>query len=306
MAAEELVVQNVDTGLISPDPNQPRKVFDQDGLWELADSIGSEGLLQPITVRSIGNDVAETPYIIIAGERRWQAVRLLDWPTIPAIVRDDLTDAGAVMLQLIENIVRRDLNPIEEAEAYERMLADGSTVQELSKAVGRSGSEISKHVQMLNAREDILDLTAKGHVKPTLCHRISRLSLMGQAKFVKLMNEKGLEFWECMKVCETIYAEENQLDMFPDMPKVSEKQRKAVRSFNEVFDKICKALDQMNRMEQDDPAAFRAALRAEGTAVEQKVFYAGKELHRFGNKIQDLRIDDMVSESDAGRTAPLL
>ncbi len=99
-----------------PDLEQPRKTFDEEALQELARSMDSNGLLQPITVRPDEDD-----FILIAGERRWRAACLLGWETIPAIVRSDVTLGEAAKLQLLENIVRRDLNRVEEARAFQKI-----------------------------------------------------------------------------------------------------------------------------------------------------------------------------------------
>jgi len=129
---------------------QPRTVFDGDRIEELAVTIEEHGLLQPIVVRKQG-----TGYEIIAGERRYRAVRSLGWETIPAIVKE-MTDETTASLALIENLQREDLTPIEEAEAYERLLALQDITQEvLARKLGRSQSTIANKLRLLRLPNDV-------------------------------------------------------------------------------------------------------------------------------------------------------
>ena len=113
---EATAYQAIELRRVRPDPDQPRRRFDEAALRELAQSMASNGLLQPVTVRPDEDD-----FILIAGERRWRSACLLGWETIPAIVHSDVTLGEAAKLQLLENIVRRNLNPVEEARALQRM-----------------------------------------------------------------------------------------------------------------------------------------------------------------------------------------
>lgn len=130
---------------LSANPFQPRAEFDPDKLKELADSIRLHGVLQPIVVRRFGED-----YQIIAGERRWRAAQLVGLTAIPAVVRE-LDDAGMIQVALIENLQREDLNPIEEAAAYRKLMDEFDMTQEqLSAALGKSRSAIANAVRLLN------------------------------------------------------------------------------------------------------------------------------------------------------------
>ncbi len=126
-------IEEIDTNLICPNPNQPRKIFEQDKLDELTESIKKYGIIQPIIVRKDGDF-----YAIIAGERRWRACKNADIKSIPCIVRD-IENKNASEIALIENIQREDLNPIDEANAYEFVMQHyGITQEEVSNIVGKS------------------------------------------------------------------------------------------------------------------------------------------------------------------------
>ncbi|MFM9889223.1 MAG: ParB/RepB/Spo0J family partition protein [Rickettsiales bacterium] len=130
---------------------QPRRHFSEENLSELADSIEKHGIMQPIVVRA----VADGKYEIIAGERRWRAAKLAELKTVPVIIRD-VGDADALELALIENIQRADLNPLEEAEGYQRLMAEFKHTQEsLSKVVGKSRSHIANLLRLLKLPDGV-------------------------------------------------------------------------------------------------------------------------------------------------------
>jgi len=135
---------------LSPNPFQPRRSFTEEGLEQLADSIRHHGILQPIVVRPSGDG-----YQLIAGERRWRAAQIAGLQRIPAVVRE-LDDPSMVQVALIENLQREDLNPIEEASAYRRLMDEFNMTQEqLSSTIGRSRPAIANAVRLLNLPTEI-------------------------------------------------------------------------------------------------------------------------------------------------------
>jgi len=148
----------VPVSAIVPNPKQPRQVFDEDALAELKASIQEVGVLQPIVVRDLGAD----KYELVMGERRWRAAQAVGRDTIPAIVRDTRDDA---MLRdaLIENIHRVDLNPLEEAAAYQQLLEEfGATHEELGRRIGRSRPQITNTIRLLNLPAPVQRRVAAG------------------------------------------------------------------------------------------------------------------------------------------------
>ena len=131
---------------IKNDNNQPRKAFDSDKIAELTESIKTHGIIQPLILRKSDNDC----YIIVAGERRWRAAKMAGLNEVPAIIMD-LSEKDVLEISLIENIQRQDLNPIEEAIAYKKLLNEFKLTQEdLSKRIGKSRTAITNTMRLLN------------------------------------------------------------------------------------------------------------------------------------------------------------
>src|SRR5215218_4694986 len=146
--------------LITPNPRQPRRAFDEESLVALADSLEDRGVLQPVLVRPVPGGT----YELIAGERRWRAARLAGLDTIPAIVRPH-DDAESLELALIENMAREDLNPIEEARACALLVEElGLTREEIGRRVGRSRVAVSNLLRLLDLPDEALDLLSRGEL----------------------------------------------------------------------------------------------------------------------------------------------
>ena len=179
---------------IEPDPEQPRKHFDQDALNQLAASITENGLLQPIAVRpkKLG-----TGYIIIAGERRWRAARLAGLDEVPVLIKD-VTDEQAAALALIENLQREDLDPIEVAEG-------GLTQETAAKRLGKSRSAVANSLRLLTLPDDVRTQVrggqlSTGHAKVLL--GLPNAGLMQDA--AKEIAEKGLNVRQTEVLCKKL------------------------------------------------------------------------------------------------------
>ena len=146
---------------IEPDPDQPRKNFDEDAMAALAESIGENGLLQPIAVRAKKTGPG---YVIIAGERRWRAARMAGLDEVPVLIKE-VTDEQAAALALIENLQREDLDPIEVAEGCKKLIERyGLTQEEAAKRLGKSRSAITNAMRLLNLPENVLELLKSGFI----------------------------------------------------------------------------------------------------------------------------------------------
>lgn len=185
--------QDLDINLIKPDPEQPRKIFEDDSLSDLCNSIKATGVKQPITVRKVNNE-----YMIIAGERRYRASLLAEKTTIPAVIIEDesqLTDEALYAHQLNENLHREDLNPIEKAEfinkriEYLKKTGDENPRETVCKELGISASWLSKSLAPLKLSDDLRELVMNGKVKDyETVRKIKNLGDKKRREAIQLIN----------------------------------------------------------------------------------------------------------------------
>lgn len=181
-------VTGLDVDSIVPNPNQPRKDFEDSGLQKLAESFRQSGILQPVVVRRLDHG-----YQLIVGERRWRAAKLAGLSRIPAVVRE-ATDAQSLELALVENLLREDLNPMEEGEAYQRLLSEfGWTQEELAQRVGRDRSTIANCLRLLKLPEVIQADLRAGRL--AMGHARALLSLTSPGDQLKLREEILAHSW---------------------------------------------------------------------------------------------------------------
>ncbi len=219
MALRSLPIHN-----IVPNPDQPRKRFDTAAMTELSDSIRSVGVLEPIVVRPRPGDWNSrhwrtAAYAIVAGERRWRAAKLAGLTDIPAIVRDDLDDRSAFELSMIENVIRADMNPIEEASGYQQLLDQGLTAETISERLGKSAASIKSRLRLLALDPTICDLVAANQLDAWTAGHIAKLSRESQFKVVKAMSEGLLAKGDVNAVerlCSALAERDARVDMFED------------------------------------------------------------------------------------------
>lgn len=167
---------------------QPRRDMSPEALEELADSIKTQGVMQPIVVRPIG----EGRYEIIAGERRWRATQLAGLDSIPTIIRD-VPDETAIAMALIENIQREDLNPVEEALALQRLQQEFElTQQQVAEAVGKSRTAVTNLLRLLNLTDDVKKLLEHGDLEMGHARCLLSLDAMDQREAARTIVSKGL------------------------------------------------------------------------------------------------------------------
>lgn len=189
-------VMEVRINEVEPNSQQPRKVFDQEKLEALAQSIKDHGVVQPIIVRSEG-----THYKIVAGERRWRAAKLAELKTIPVIIKD-ITTREVMEIALIENLQREDLNPIEEAEAFQKLIDEYSmTQEEVAKTVGKSRAAVANSVRLLTLTDEIKVMISDGRL--TSGHARTLITITNAKRQNELANtivEKNLTVRESEKL----------------------------------------------------------------------------------------------------------
>jgi ParB family transcriptional regulator, chromosome partitioning protein len=168
---------------ISPNRFQPRRAFTESELAELEASIKASGLLQPVVVRARGDGKWE----LVAGERRLRAVSRLGWSEIPAVVRE-FDDRAMLTLALVENLQRADLNPLEEAEGYQRLIDEfGLTQQQVADAVGKDRTSITNLLRVLTLQPAVRQLVERGHI--TAGHARALLPIKDERRQLELANE---------------------------------------------------------------------------------------------------------------------
>jgi len=168
-AVDSEKLREIDIDRIVPNTQQPRKYFNEEALNELADSIRAHGLIQPIIVQPLPDNLFQ----LIAGERRWRAAQKAGLMKLPAVVRDSTSDAS-LEIALIENLQREDLNPIEEAQAYEKLIVEfGLTQEEVARRVGKNRVTITNMLRLLRLPPEVQqwiseDRLTTGHAKALL------------------------------------------------------------------------------------------------------------------------------------------
>ncbi len=173
-ATKKSELQKLPIEFLKPGRYQPRHDMDQEALEELASSIRSHGIIQPIIVRAIG----EKLYEIVAGERRWRAAQLAELDSVPVLVRD-IPDESAIELALIENIQRENLNPIEEANALQRLMDEFQMTQEIAAAaVGKSRTTVTNILRLLNLNPEVKVMMEHGDLD--MGHAKALLGLSGE------------------------------------------------------------------------------------------------------------------------------
>jgi len=183
---EDATIQEIDVNKISPNPLQPRKFFEEGPLRELAASIKEHGVIQPLVVSPTA-----TGFELVVGERRFRASQLAGLARVPAIIKPAMVDQTKLEVALIENIQRKDLNPIEEAQAYDRLVKTFNlTQEEVAKKVGRSRPAVANTIRLLNLPAEVQRAIIEGKI--TEGHGRALLGLVDSEKII-LMNRQILE-----------------------------------------------------------------------------------------------------------------
>ncbi|MDO8478953.1 MAG: ParB/RepB/Spo0J family partition protein [Candidatus Rokubacteria bacterium] len=197
------MVQELPIDSIVANPRQPRKAFDDKGLRDLSQSVKRSGVLQPVVVRRHGQQ-----FEIVIGERRWRAAKMAGLSHIPAVVRE-ATDAETLELALVENLLREDLNPMEEAEAYQRLLTEFAWTQdELGQRVGKDRSTVANCLRLLKLPELIQADLRAGRL--TMGHARALLSLASPAEQLKLREEILAHSWSVRATEEGVQRKQRQ------------------------------------------------------------------------------------------------
>lgn len=231
---------NLPVASIDADPDQPRKRFDKAALNELAASISSVGLLEPVIVRPVGER-----FVLIAGERRWRAAAIAGLEAIPSIIRD-VHGAEAFELSMIENVVRADMNPIEEAAGYSRLVDAGMTVETIAARLGKTEQSIRFAMNLLRLDGPISDLVATGQLGTWDAWHIARLSIEGQHRVIRAMRDGELtKAGSVHRFALAVYEQESSVAMFgeADVETRSQERIASTRDVKAELERAVKALE---------------------------------------------------------------
>ena len=204
VTTEKSAYQQLPIYKVEPNPDQPRRDFDEEELQALSDSIAEHGIIQPLTVRELNSGY----YQIIAGERRWRAARLANLSEVPVVIIE-ADDKKAMELALIENLQRQDLNPVEEALGYKSLMEDyGLTQDDAAKRVGKSRPAVANALRLLNLNPEVLskvragELSA-GHARAVLVLKTDKKQLAAAQKIIAL----GLSVRQAELLCKNMAKE---------------------------------------------------------------------------------------------------
>ncbi len=200
----------IDIDRIQRGKYQPRQVFDQESLQELADSIGVQGIVQPIVVRPEGSH-----FELVAGERRWRAAQLAGLQKIPAVIRE-LDSKAAAAIGLIENIQREDLNPLEQAQAFLRLIEEFDlTHQQVADSVGRSRAAVSNLLRLLDLAEPVKQQVNQGLLDMGHARALLALIRHDQIEIAKLVVNRGLSVRETELLVKKTLASDKKVKTSP-------------------------------------------------------------------------------------------
>lgn len=213
---ETVVSNTININQIKPNKNQARKVFDEAKILELADSIKQHGIIQPIVLKT---DAKTKDYIIVAGERRWRAAKLAGLKEVPVVFKE-LDDKELMEVSLIENIQRQNLNPVEEAQAYKKLIDEfGLTQEEVSKRVGKSRVAISNTMRLLNLDDRVLEFVSDSIITE------------GHGRALLQVQDFNLQYKICQKIIDdamSVRETESYIRNLSKEPKVKIEKKKDV------------------------------------------------------------------------------
>ena len=218
---------------------QPRTRMDEGALYELAESIKAQGIMQPILVRQLAQGANAGKYEIIAGERRFRAARLAGLDSVPVLVRD-VSDQAAAAMALIENMQREDLNPLEEAQGLQRLIREfGLTHEQAAQAVGRSRSAASNLLRLLNLADPVQTMLMAGDIDMGHARALLALDKAAQITAGNQISAKKMSVREAESLVKKLGAEFN---LMPQKPK-KEKSRDLRRVEEELSDLLTAAVE---------------------------------------------------------------
>ncbi|MCI8402068.1 MAG: ParB/RepB/Spo0J family partition protein [Lachnospiraceae bacterium] len=256
----------LDIHLVEPNREQPRKIFDDESLAELADSIRQYGILQPLLVQK-----KDDYYAIIAGERRWRAARLAGLKEVPVVIRE-LSRQESMEISLIENIQREDLNPVEEARAYQMLIQEfGLRHEELAERVSKSRAAVTNSMRLLKLDESVLDMLIRGDLT------------QGHARALLALEDKNMQLHAAQMVIDRNLSVRDAEKLIKTLLNPPEKKEKGILPGQAVYRDLEKKLK--------DSLGTRVAIsrKNENQGKIEISYYSVEELERITEILEKVR-----------------
>ena len=261
---EDLAVRTLSVNEIEPNKAQPRREFDEAKISELSASIQEHGVLSPILVRPLANG----RYQIVAGERRWRASRMAGLLEVPVVVRE-LSDENAYELSLVENLIREDLNPLEEALGYKNLADTFSMTQEvIAKRVGKSRSAVANSMRLLGLPDAVLSMVKEGKLSAGHARTLLPLDENNAISAAEKVLSQSLSVRETEKLVKELLKEKKEIAKKPVLPPTIYKEMEL--AMGESLNRRIKVVDKGN-----------------GKGEIQIEFYSEDELKEIGHKLCD-------------------
>jgi ParB family transcriptional regulator, chromosome partitioning protein len=290
------LVQRIPVAQIRPNPFQPRRDFRAEELAELQASLRVSGLLQPITVRKVGDDA----YELIMGERRLRAASQIGWTEIPAVVKDskDVDERALLTLALVENLQRADLNPVEEAQGYKRLTDEfGLTQQQVADAVGKDRSTIANFLRVLSLPTAVRQMLNNGLI--TVGHARALLALADDRRMTDLADEVVANQLSVREV-ERRVREANEPAAAPETGRQHAPRAPALpEPSNQASPELRRIEDQLRRHLQTD---VHLALTGKEKGILRIGFYSSEDLERLLELILGQARNDFDESARTNRT----
>ncbi len=267
------VVANLPIERIHPDPGQPRKRFESAALHELAESIKTHGLLQPISVRRVDGH-----HVIVAGERRWRACKLAGLAEIPALIVD-VTEDAARELSIIENLHRKDINVVEESDAYAELLRRMEENEErLIRAVGKPTGYVRDRLRLQGLCGPMREALVHGVI--TLPQGLHLAKLSTNAQMLAFEKMDGMNSKVFGRMCEALAEQESQADMFAATEKKSRAQREEERAALSRYDRFLEQIEGLLRrsFSVEDLSVLAEALDGDTGARAERITLIMRDL----------------------------
>jgi ParB/RepB/Spo0J family partition protein len=267
-------IVKVPLDMIDRDPFQPRTEFDNEELQRLVLSIKENGLLQPISLKRNGGG----RFIIIAGERRFRSAQILGWSDIPAIIHDIDKEVYRKM-QLLENCVRVDLNPVELALAINRMLDEKIDADQIARSIGKDKSYIAWITSILNCNERALHMLANKQLPVWVGWHMARLSANGQNRALRTFQLNSFNANEMVTICEKIYSEENQVEMF-DPASLTSGESIIMQSLEQAYNRLFHMLERALKLDKAKPGVAGTAKIPRGSIkiMKNMLYWLDKQI----------------------------